>query len=199
MSTAGEVLVFIGRMVMSSLAFILENIIIGIGYAHNTFPQATTTVFVLIGAYLAYRFVKKVIRLWINFLISTVKTILTLVLVGVVFAIYLRGFHRFFTKDIYFIADMLKTTAAEDFDYRRSGFEYASKVVDGKYEFLRRGAQTLFGEEDVTIGQLQDLRDGAEEFIAENIDGVKDFLKTNGLNIDFNAHNIHDFLNNFRF
>lgn len=180
MSSAGEVLVFVGRIAVLALAFTLETLITAVTFAHSQFPQVTNTVFLVVGVYLGYRFIKKVIRMWISFLLSTIKTILTLLFIGVLFAIYLRGFHRFFTRDIYFILDMCKS-ATNDFDYKKTSYQYATKMAgESKFDFLRRGAQTLFGNADLTSEQMQDFREEAEDFIADNIDGVKDFLLSRG-------------------
>ncbi|SGZ55855.1 CIC11C00000002537 [Sungouiella intermedia] len=200
MTNAGDVLEFCGRVVVFLLEIVLRYSINGISFAHKTFPQATTTILVLLGSYLAYRFIKRVIRIWFNFIISTIKTIFTLLFVGVLFAIYIRGFHRFFTKDIYFIGDMFKLAAQDNFDYKKTGYNYAYKMFDGgHYDFLRRGAKTLFGKEDVTVEEFNNLKDEALEFFAENVDGVKDFLRNNGLNFEVNANQINDFLHNIRF
>lgn len=200
MTLVEDILVPAGRAAVTTLAFVLRALVISLAYAHQQFPQATTIAFVLVGTYLAYRFIKRVIRMWINFLISTIKTALTLMVIGVIFAIYLRGFHRFFTRDIYFIGDMFKSAAEEKFDYQKTGYKYASKAFGwGDYDFFRRGAEVLFGTDDVTVDQLNDIKMEAEEFLAENVDGVKNFLKSNGIEFDVNANNVHNFLNNLHF
>lgn len=192
---AEDILVFAGRVSVAALAYILRFSILTFAYAHEQYPQVTTTVLLLIGSYLAYRFIKKVVRMWVNFVISTIKTALTLMLIGVLIAIYLRGFNRFFTRDIYFIGELFKLAAEENFDYQRTGYNYASKTFGEKYDFLRRGADVLFGTDDVTVEQLNEIKDEAGEFLAENVDGVKNFLKSNGFEFDVNANNINDFFN----
>lgn len=192
---AEDILVFAGRVSVAILAYILRISILTFAYAHEQFPQVTTTVLILLGSYLAYRFIKKVVRMWLNFLISTIKTALTLMLIGVLIAIYLRGFNRFFTRDIYFIGELFKLAAEENFDYQRTGYKYASKTFGEKYDFLRRGADVLFGTDDVSVEQLNEIKDEAGEFLAENVDGVKNFLKSNGFEFDVNANNINDFFN----
>lgn len=193
MSTVGDLLVFCGRMVVLLLGFGLRISVAGFDYAHTAFPETTNTILVVIGIYVAYRFIKRVIRMWINFVLSIIKTALTVLLIALLFAIYLRGFHRFFTKDIYFLSSMVKLAADEKLDYKKTSYNYAYKMFDGgQYDFLRRGAQALLGKNDVTVEDFNGIKD---EFIAENVEGVKNFLRDNGIN----ANRMNDFFNNIRF
>lgn len=193
MITVGEVLEFCLRVVVLLLGLTLQGIFIGFNYAHTTFPETTNLVLLLLATYVAYSIIKRVIRMWLNFLLSMIKTGFTILFIVVLFAIYVRGFHRFFTKDIYFIGSIFKLANEESFDYKQTGFNYAYKMFDGgQNDILRRGVQALFGKGEVKVEDFNGLK---EEFIAENVDGVKNFLKNNGLD----ANQLNDFLNNIRF
>lgn len=193
MISVGEVLEFCARAVVLLLGLSLQGIFIGFNYAHTNFPETTNLVLLLLATYVAYRIIKRVIRMWLNFVLSMIRTGFTILFIFVLFAIYVRGFHRFFTKDIYFIGNMFKLAKEESFDYKQTGFNYAYKMFDGgQNDILRRGVQALFGKGEVNVEDFNGMKG---EFIAENVDGVKNFLKNNGLD----ANQLNDFLNNIRF
>lgn len=183
-------------IVMSVVIIMLQCLVAAVCYLHSVCPDITTTIFILFCVYLTYRVVNRIVRMWVNFVISLIKMTIIICTLTFLLGIYLRGYHRFFTKDIFHIYRAFQSAKQDGFDYQTDTHWYAIKLAGrSKFNFLvKKGAQAVFGTDKVTPEQLRNMKDSAEDLITENLEHVKDFL--GGLDVGANANYLHNFLHN---
>lgn len=204
----GDILTFLGKLLVTCLALALRNVITAVEYGFVQYPQISRVVFIMVAIYLAYKIARRMIRFWIALIISTIKTILIMVVLVLCFAIYLRGFHRFFSRDIYYLGDWLRTVQQEtgDFDLKKYAFNYATKLTaEDDYVYLKEGAKKWLEDNGVEIDEsymgqsFNDIKNHAEEYVQEGLGYAQDFLNNNGVRLgDLNGGNLGNFMNNFR-
>lgn len=94
---------------------ILRNSINLFEYSYHAYPQFTMVIMSIIGAYIVYKMTVRMLRMWVNLLLTIVKALLMLVFILVCCAVYLRGW-KFFTQDLQFLKQ-----AAVDLYYDHNG------------------------------------------------------------------------------
>lgn len=184
--TAYDVVTYAGLRLIDVVAILLSNIILAVGYAFVHFPNASTLVVALLAVYIIYKTLRRIVRFWLNMFITMVKLTVFSVVIFVLLAVYVRGFNRFFTKDIYFIKELLASKAdASDEAFK----QYAYKIMnDDRFEFLQ-GARDFF---EGSTFHIDESYEGLFDNIRENLNrGFQDVLGQDGL------QNLNNFLNNF--
>ncbi|KAI5961861.1 uncharacterized protein KGF55_003832 [Candida pseudojiufengensis] len=101
-----DILIFIGTYLIAILQFTLSNTITLIIKSHQNYPDLTNFIFFLVGLYLFYKFLIKSIKTWYNFLKTTIKLLIVVFFIFLVFIIYLRGWDQFKNNDIPFIKNL---------------------------------------------------------------------------------------------
>mmetsp|Transcript_4823 Transcript_4823/g.5928 ORF Transcript_4823/g.5928 Transcript_4823/m.5928 type:complete len:213 (-) Transcript_4823:89-727(-) len=102
MSELKDYIAQVASIVMTVLVMICRNSIVLFNYSYRTYPQFTLMLMIVLGAYLVYKLLMRMIRMWIGFLVGIIKALLMLVFICVCGAVYFRGW-RFFTQDVDFI------------------------------------------------------------------------------------------------
>lgn len=106
----------------------LKWVVIGVQIFNRKFPVVTDIILTIIGLYIVWRLLKILIRFWLNLIIATLKITLTVSLIFIAFAIYLRGMERLFTKDIPFLLSL----ARGDVEFFKDKFEYLLELAKFK-------------------------------------------------------------------
>ncbi|CUM55998.1 unnamed protein product [Debaryomyces fabryi] len=102
MSELKDYIAQVASISMTVLVMVCRNSIVLFNYSYRAYPQFTLMVMITVGAYLVYRLLMRMIRMWIGFLVGIIKALLMLVFICVCGAVYFRGW-RFFTQDVHFI------------------------------------------------------------------------------------------------
>ncbi|CAI5756201.1 unnamed protein product [Candida verbasci] len=105
-----DILIHIGSLVIYIIELLLTNTITFVVGAHNKYPDITSIIFLLISLYLFYKVFIKAVRLWINFIITTIKTLAVLFFLFLVFVIYVRGWEIFKNNDIPLIKQFIQSS-----------------------------------------------------------------------------------------
>lgn len=122
---------------MTVLVMVCQNCIILFNYLYRTYPQFTLMMMGIVGAYVIYRLVMRMIRMWIGLLVWVIKALLMLVVVCVCGAVYFRGW-KFFTQDVHFI----KQTFIElyyNHNESRQNYKKGFNVMNGFYGLFNGG------------------------------------------------------------
>lgn len=188
-----DILAFVGLTLVTLLAFVLRYVILLVGYGLAEFPQVTTFIFALGAIYVAYKVAKRMVKFWIGLIITTVKTVFVLSLVLLGLAVYIRGFQRFFHRDIYFLGSMIQNSLlalenVENFDPKSFAANYASKLAaDENFDTIKDGAKQWMrnngvGDQYVEMveDQMHQVKDNAGEYINEGLN----YLNEQGINFD---------------
>lgn len=102
MSELKDYIAQVASISMTVLVMVCRTSIVLFNYSYRAYPQFTLMVMITVGAYLVYRLLMRMIRMWIGFLVGIIKALLMLVFICVCGAVYFRGW-RFFTQDVHFI------------------------------------------------------------------------------------------------
>ncbi|MDC6270838.1 Apq12 family protein [Acetobacter pasteurianus] len=86
-----EILVHAATYAVLALEFVLRNSINLIIKANEKYPDATSTVVIIVGSYISYRVAKRAIRSYISFIYLLVKITCVVGFVAVVMALYGNG------------------------------------------------------------------------------------------------------------
>lgn len=106
MSELKDYIAQVASIAMTVLVMICRNSIVLFNYSYRTYPQFTLMVMVIMGAYLIYKLLMRMIRMWIGFLVGIIKALLMLIFICVCGTVYFRGW-RFFTQDVRFIKQVV--------------------------------------------------------------------------------------------
>lgn len=175
--TAYDALAFAGLRAIDVLVFAMSNIIMALGYFFVNYPQASTLAISLVAIYITYKMFRRILR--------------SLVLL-MLLAVYVRGFERFFTKDIYFIKELLfSKVEASDQAFK----QYAYKIMNddgadylhGVKDFFERSS---FHIDESYINQFAGSPDSIRESLNRGFESVQGAFGEEGL------RNLNNFLNN---
>lgn len=203
MPEIGEIAVFVGKILVSILAYAFTAAINTFQYCNVQFPTATNYVTLAVLVYVAYKFIRRMIRVWIRLIYSLIKIAFFGTLALVCFAIYLRGFHRFFTRDIYGIKAWFQSSGAGPVDWAHYAQKYALilSAPNKDFDFLKKSALDWVANNKENIDrfeeQLYRAKDVAGDYLSQNMDETKEYLHKNGF--DINPEAVQNILNNLRF
>lgn len=149
--TVYNILEYAGLRILDVVVFFLTNAILITGFAFSNYPNASTFVVSVLTLYIIYKMIGRIVRLWLNILISMIKFFFLVVFLFVLAAVYVRGFNRFFTKDIYFLKEFFTAQAeASDQNFKHYAYKF---MEDDKFDFL---------------GNMKDFFEGSSFQVDEN-------------------------------
>lgn len=137
MSELKDYIAQIASIAMTVLVMVFQNCIILFNYSYRTYPQFTLMVMGIVGAYMVYRLVLRMIRMWIGFLMGIIKALLMLVFICVCGAVYFRGW-RFFTQDVHFIKQAI-IDLYHNHDGSRKHYTKGFNVMNGFFGMFNGG------------------------------------------------------------
>lgn len=185
MTEVADVAVFVGRLLVSTLAMALSSLLLTYNYCKKNYPDFTAWVTLAVVAYLGYRILKRVLRMWIGFMYSMVKMTFYAAIAASCLLIYLRGFHTFFFRDIPHIKAMFdKGPCNIDWIDYITGYANSWSNAYSKYDFLRRSGRDWVTNNEDTIHKVEGHYHGAESYVMDNLDGIENFLKDTGADPD---------------
>ncbi|KAK6453904.1 uncharacterized protein RJT20DRAFT_64246 [Scheffersomyces xylosifermentans] len=221
-----ELLASLGSVLVTSLAFFLRNTISLSVYAYQTHPQATSIVFAVIGAFLLYKVVIRIIRMWINIFITALKTIFVLATIVVLFVIYLRGWNRLVNADIPYLWKLIKSLKDSGAESEKSPLWFLTTVLTSSnteqlLERLKDGfsnagdtASSILEDYDVDFDvdpsayfeyMNKNFKKNKEDFnyekiqqiVSDGFESAEEYLKSSGVDLNDIGNNIlKNILNN---
>lgn len=181
------------RWLVNILVFVLHNVVVLTQLAYNTYPQITSTVFTIIASYFIYKLTIKIIKIWIGFVIRLIKLTLFFFFVVLCFVVYLRGFQRFFERDVPIIYNSFNQENLEtlkffyllprlminvgDLDGKKkvefeSDGNYMNIEVDQKYiDYFKRKVSPDSDDDD-----YYDDEDHLKNFFEEKLENINDYI-----------------------
>lgn len=154
---------------------VLRWVVIGAQTFNRKFPFLSDIILTIIGLYIVWRLFKIVFWFWMNLIITTLKITLTVSLVFMAFAIYLRGMERLFTKDIPFLLQLFRGDVLDLKEKSKFYFELIkSQIIERKNEgFNANILGKDFGQLNEKagsniMGQLGQLLDSVQSFIKDD-------------------------------
>ncbi|GBL49114.1 hypothetical protein CJJ07_000242 [Candidozyma auris] len=190
--TAYDALAFAGSRAIDVLVFAMSNIIMALGYFFVNYPQASTLAISLVAIYITYKMFRRILRFFVNVVLTMIKlTTVSLVLL-MLLAVYVRGFERFFTKDIYFIKELLfSKVEASDQAFKQYAYKImnddGSDYLHGVKDFFERSS---FHIDESYINQFAGSPDSIRESLNRGFESVQGAFGEEGL------RNLNNFLNN---
>lgn len=183
--TIYDTLEYAGLRLLDIIAFVLSNIIVATGYAFVNYPNASTLVLSVLTLYIFYKMIRRIVRFWLNMMVAMIKFTVIMLFLAVLAAVYVRGFNRFFTKDIYFLKELFTSQAeASDFLFK----QYAYNLMDDdRFEFLH-GARDFFEGSSFLIDDSYEYGETYDQFknVLNDAIGEDGFQQLNAL---FNNRN----------
>ncbi|ODV81090.1 uncharacterized protein CANTADRAFT_5060 [Suhomyces tanzawaensis NRRL Y-17324] len=95
-----DIVVPVVAFLLTILEVSLRHTLNVVGWASQTYPNAFQAILGLVLAYLAYKFIRKVIRIWLDLIVSIIKTVMFLSIAVVLGLVYLRGFSKLVNNDL---------------------------------------------------------------------------------------------------
>lgn len=141
-----DVLTKTGQIAINVLATAISLAVFLIGQMSVRFPNFTAVLATLIGVYVCYKMIRRIIRFWVSLFVSLLKLIMLLAVLLLCLAVYLRGF-RFFSVDIPHIKLYLATFSWDLLfhnDFRYSEFESTFELDPEFVNHFRENADDYF-------------------------------------------------------
>lgn len=176
-----EVVIWALRKAVDLFVWAVSFLLFLLQVANANYPQATLVVVLVVGAYVAYLVLKRVIRTWISILVATVKFVAVLAVVVVVVAVYSRGVGRFVNQDVPNLVSLWNSDWRRTFYGTVAGQAFNFSPKD-EYEEYFQYANDHFREGDgikwdAVHDFLEDHGGEAKRFVEDNWPGVQDFLR----------------------
>lgn len=113
---------------ISVLAFFIRHAISVTIYLHNSFPNASSFVLLILWVYLIYRFTRLLFVWWIHLIVTAIKLITASLMIFSVGTIYLRGYDRLVNQDypaiVNYFEDLPRSIAQSMFGKIGEGFNF---------------------------------------------------------------------------
>lgn len=175
-----EIIASIISFIITLVAFCLRNTIsLGI-YSYHEYPQFTSIVLTLFGIYFCYKFMVRIFKMWLNFVIYTMKVVLILSVVFVLALIYVRGFDRLINQDWPFLKMIIGiVTSSSDKSSWSNVFTSSGgqRIIEDGANFLEEiGVEDPYAYVDYVKENFDDRKDYSFEGFEYVFNGVKDFL-----------------------
>lgn len=139
--TVSDALAYAGLRLIDLIALVLSKVILLTAYAFANYPNASTLALSLVFVYIIYKTLRRMVKFWLGIFLFFFKFTMYVLIVLTLLAVYVRGFKRFFTKDLIYLKDLLTSNLQASDDYFKQGAYQFMK--DDKFDFLQSARDFL--------------------------------------------------------
>lgn len=112
--------------------YVLAQIMALVQYGLKNYPEATRVILMTVGAYLAYKFARRLMTMWWSMMLSTVRFVFYGAVVVTLVSAYFRGFNSFFSNDVPALWSLWNNLGSGRENGAYSGYSYDYVTPDSR-------------------------------------------------------------------
>lgn len=179
-----EIIASILSFIITIVVFVLQNTISLVIYCNHEYPQFTSIVFTIVGLYLCYKFLVRILRMWLNFWINALKVAVFCSIVFLLALVYVRGFDRLVHQDWPFVKKIFDTFYSGEKASWSDTFTSGQRILAEGASFLDDiGVEDPYAYFDYVKDNFDDNKDSFD--FEDVFHGVKDFFANSHFEVNW--------------
>lgn len=192
-----EIIASVLAYIFTTVSFITRNLVTISIYSYENYPQFTKTIAIIIATYILYKFSIAVIRVWINLIISVLKTVLLLATISLATLLYFRGWNSLVYQDLPYFKSIFFNLLQKNMSSFPSWISLLLKNQDNlKSTFENLNKDDINSYFSYFDENFKDGKSNSYDHLYDFVNKGFDHLENSGIDWKNVGSNVLDFLNN---